>query len=224
MRGAPVHLHPSRPDGSPPSAVQRHHKPENADEHSDNDMSSYILSLMRSEWGMRGAPVHLHPSRPDGSPPSTVRRHHKHENADEHSDNNMSSYILSLMRSEWGMRGAPVHLHPSHQDGSPPSAVRRHHKPENTDEHSASSMSPYILPAVCLTSRSSNTRTCREQDSDIRMFLNARRCCSEGGMRGALAHLHPTRPRVSNRDRGHLRGALLERSPRILHERVSSSV
>ena len=186
---------------------------------------------------MRGAPVHLHPSRPDGSPPSTVRRHHKHENADEHSDNNMSSYILSLMRSEWGMRGAPVHLHPSHRDGSPQSAVRRHHKPENADEHPASSMSPYILPAVCLTMpkaevrrvapwprRSSNTRTCREQDSDIKMFLNARRCCSEGGMRGALAHLHPTRPRVSNRDRGHLRGALLERSPRILHERVSSSV
>ena len=119
---------------------------------------------------MRGAPVHLHPSRPDGSPPSTVRRHHKHENADEHSDNNMSSYILSLMRSEWGMRGAPVHLHPSHQDGSPPSAVRRHHKPENTDEHSASSMSPYILPAVCLISRSSDTRTCRKQESSTRIL------------------------------------------------------
>ena len=165
MRGAPVHLHPSRPDGSPPSTVRRHHKTESADEHSDSNMSSYILSLVRSEWGMRGAPVHLHPCRPDGSPPSTVRRHHKHENADEHSDNNMSSHIMSLMRSEWGMRGAPVHLHPSHQDGSPPSAVRRHHKPENTDEHSASSMSPYILPAVCLTSRSSDTRTCREQES-----------------------------------------------------------
>ena len=74
------------------------------------------------------------------------------------------------MRSEWGMRGAPVHLHPSHQDGSPPSAVRRHHKPENTDEHSASSMSPYILPAVCLISRSSDTRTCREQESSTRIL------------------------------------------------------
>ena len=173
---------------------------------------------------MRGAPVHLHPSRPDGSPPSTVRRHHKHENADEHSDNNRSSHSLSLMRSEWGMRGAPVHLHPSRPDGSSQNAVRRHHKPENTDEHSASSMSPHILPAVCLTYMFSSTRTGKGQHSDIKMFPNARRCCSEGGMRGALAHLHPTRPRVSNRDRGHLRGALLERSPRILHERVSSSV
>ena len=173
---------------------------------------------------MRGAPVHLHPSRPDGSPPSTVQRPHKPEDADEHSSNKMSSYILSLTRSEWGMRGAPVHLHPSRPDGSPPSTVRRHHKHEDADEHSASIMSPHILPAVCLIVRSSNTRTCREQHSDIKMFLNARRCCLEGGMRGALAHLHPTRPRVSNRDRGHPRGALQEMSPRILHEIVSSSV
>ena len=116
------------------------------------------------------------------------------------------------------MRGAPVHLHPSRPDGSPPSAVRRHHKHENTDEHSASRMSPHIRPAVCLTVRSSNTRTGRGQHSDIKMFLNARRCCSEGGMRGALVHLQPTRPRVSNRDRGHPRGALQE-VDRILHER-----
>ena len=58
-----------------------------------------------------------------------------------------------------------------------------------------------------------NTRTCRMRHSDIDMFLNTRRCCSEGGMRGALVHLHPTRPRVSNRDRGHPRGALQEGSP-----------
>ena len=174
---------------------------------------------MRSEWGMRGAPVHLHPSRPDGSPPSTVRRHHKPENTDEHSDNNMSSYILSLMRSEWGMRGAPVHLHPSSQDGSPQSAVRRHHKHENADEHSASSMSPHILPALRLANMFENTRKYRAQHSDSEMFLNARSCCSEGGMRGALVHLHPTRPRVLNRDRGHPRGAPIE-SDRILHERL----
>ena len=177
-------------------------------------------SLMKSEWGkqVRALVTYLVPSRPDDSPPSVVRRHHKHENADEHSANSMSPYILSLMRSEWGMRGAPVHLHPSSQDGSPPSAVRRHHKHENTDEHSASSMSPHIPPALCLTNMFRNTRTYRVRHSDIDMFLNTRRCCSEGGMRGALVHLQPTRPRVSNRDRGHLRGALQE-SDRILHER-----
>ena len=125
----------------------------------------------------------------------------------------------SLMKSEWGMRGALVHLHPSRPDDSPPSVVRRHHKHENADEHSASSMSPHILPALCLTNMFRNTRTCRVRHSDIDMFLNTRRCCSEGGMRGALVHLHPTRPRVSNRDRGHLRGALRE-SDRILHERL----
>ena len=50
---------------------------------------------MKSEWGMRGALVHLHPSRPDGSPPSVVRRHHKHENADKHTETNMLPHILS---------------------------------------------------------------------------------------------------------------------------------
>ena len=156
---------------------------------------------------MRGAPVHLHPSRPDGSPPSTVQRHHKPEYADEHYDNSRSSHIRSLMRSEWGMRGAPVHLHPSHQDGSPPSAVQGHHKHDNADKHSASIMSPHLLPAVCLINMFDNTRKYRAQHSDREMFLNARSCCSEGGMRGALVHLHPTRPRVLNRDRGHPRGA-----------------
>ena len=84
-----------------------------------------------------------------------------------------------LRRSEWGMRGAPVHLHPSRPDGSPPSTVRRHHKPENADEHSASSMSPHILPALCVANMFRNTRTSRELHSDSEMFLNARSCCSD---------------------------------------------
>ena len=119
------------------------------------------------------------------------------------------------------MRGALVHLHPSRPDDSPPSVVQRHHKHENADKHSASSMSPHILPALCLTNMFRNTRTCRVRHSDIDMFLNTRRCCSEGGMRGVLVHLQPTRPRVLNRDRGHPRGALQE-SDRSLHERVIS--
>ena len=118
----------------------------------------------------------------------------------------------SLMKSEWGkqVRALVTYLVPSRPDDSPPSVVRRHHKHENADEHSASSMSPHILPAVRLTNMFRNTRTYRVRHSDIDMFLNTRRCCSEGGMRGALVHLQPTRPRVSNRDRGHPRGALQE--------------
>ena len=141
-----------------------------------------------------------------------------------HSSIDMFLSTRSCCSEGWGMRGALVHLHPSRPDDSPPSVVRRHHKHENADEHSASSMSPHILPAVCMMNMSSNTRTGKGQHSDVKMFLNARRCCSEGGMRGALVHLHPTRPRVSNRDRGHPRGALQERFPRILHEIVSSDV
>ena len=55
----------------------------------------------------------------------------------------------SLMKSEWGTRGALVHLHPSRPDDSPPSVVRRHPKPGNTDKHIATNMFPHILSSVC---------------------------------------------------------------------------
>ena len=125
------------------------------------------------------------------------------------------------MKSEWGkqVRALVTYLVPSRPDDSPPSVVRRHHKHENADEHSASSMCPYILPALCPPNMFRNTWTCRTRHSSIDMFLSTRSCCSEGwGMRGALVHLHPTpasslkqRPRHSERctprrrqDREHL--------------------
>ena len=54
------------------------------------------------------------------------------------------------MKSEWGkqVRALVTYLVPSRPGDSPPSVVRRHPKHENADEHSASSMFPYILPAV----------------------------------------------------------------------------
>ena len=101
----------------------------------------------------------------------------------------------SLMKSEWGkqVRALVTYLVPSRPDDSPPSVVRRHHKHENADEHSASSMCPYILPALCPPNMFRSTWTCRTRHSSIDMFLSTRSCCSEGwGMRGALVHLHPT--------------------------------
>ena len=101
----------------------------------------------------------------------------------------------SLMNAEWGkqVRALVTYLVPRRPDDSLPSVVRRHHKHENADEHSASSMFPYILPALCPPDMFRGIWTCRTRRSSIAMLLSTRSCCSEGwGTHGALVTLRPT--------------------------------